>query len=256
MRAPFPPKEASWERLSARIGVDEPVSQKNLRPLWIGIAASIALAIGFFSLFSTSDVAVVTQLAEHQVHILPDGSTVTLNADTRLSYNEDTFDVDRTLTLDGEAFFEVKKGSSFKVITDQGSITVLGTSFNVCDRDQFFEVACVTGRVRVEDGQQDVILTSGLATNNKTGAIAEAFSETGTDAWRTGTYSYVADELEFVLEEVERQFGVNLKMPDLSGRLFTGEFDSEDIETTLTLICEPMGLDYSMDEETRVITIK
>ena len=256
MRAPFPSKEASWERLSARIGADEHVSQKSLRPLWIGIAASIALAVGFFSIFSSSEVALATQLAEHQVHVLPDGSTVTLNADTRLSYDENSFDEDRTLTLDGEAFFEVKKGSSFKVSTDQGTVTVLGTSFNVCDRAQFFEVTCVTGKVAVDDGQQQIVLTPGLATNNKTGGITEAFAETGTDAWRTGAYFYVADDLAFVLEEVERQFGVDLKMPDLSGRLFTGEFNSEDIETTLTLICGPMGLDYSMDEETRVITIK
>jgi len=255
MRAPFPSKEASWERLSARLGEGES-SKRSLRPLWIGAAASIALAIGVFSLFNSQEVLITSDIAEHQEHVLPDGSVVSLNASSSLKYDASSFEEDRLLELDGEAFFEVEKGSSFKVVTDQGTVTVLGTSFNVCDRREFFEVTCMTGKVAVAKGNDNVILTPGLATNNMHGSLSSAFSEKGTDGWRQGNYSFMEDNLEFVLEEVERQFGMNMKMPDLSGRLFTGEFDIKDLETTLTVICEPMGLDYTIDEKTKVITIK
>jgi ferric-dicitrate binding protein FerR (iron transport regulator) len=256
MRAPFPSKEASWERLSARIGESEITSGRNLRPAWIGIAASIALAIGFFTFFSSSPVEVSTQLAEHSVHVLPDGSTVTLNADSRLKYDAKTFEDERMLELSGEGFFEVKKGSSFKVQTNQGTVTVLGTSFNVFDRSELFEVTCETGKVAVESGVDKVILTPGLKANNSTGALIEGQRDVVSNAWIAGSYAFVEDNLETVLEEVERQFAVDISIPDLSGRLFTGEFDSKDLETTLTVICEPMGLNYSIDGESIVITIK
>lgn len=256
MRAPFGPKEASWERLSSRIGIEVGAKDRSLRPVWIGVAASIVFAIGLFTLFSNQDVNITAEAAEHVEHILPDGSIIILNANSLLSYDAGSFESDRTLNLDGEAFFEVKKGSSFKVQTDQGVITVLGTSFNVCDRADFFEVTCKTGKVAVNTDTENIILTPGLATNNASGSLSEAFSEENTDGWRYGEYSFVEDDLEFVLEEVERQFAMDMKLPDLSGRLFTGEFDSKDLETTLTVICEPMGLNYSIDEETIVITIK
>ncbi len=256
MRAPFAPKEASWERLSSRLGVEENISKRSLRPAWIGIAASIALAIGLFTLFASQGVEISTRTAEHVEHVLPDGSIVTLNASSVLSYEAGSFETDRMLSLDGEAFFEVQKGSSFKVQTDQGVVTVLGTSFNVCDREDFFEVTCKTGKVAVENGRENITLTPGQATNNLSGSLSAAFSEEHTDGWIHGQYSFVEDDLGFVLKEVERQFAVDMRLPDLSGRIFTGEFDSKDLETTLTVICEPMGLDYRIDEEIIVITIK
>jgi len=256
MRAPFPSKEASWERLSTRIGESESTSRRNFRPAWIGIAASIALAIGFFTLFSSSPVEVSTQLAEHIVHVLPDGSSVTLNADSRLSYDAKTFEDQRILELSGEAFFEVEKGSSFKVQTQQGTVTVLGTSFNVFDRDALFAVTCETGKVAVESGTDKVILSPGLKADNSKGALTEELRDVASNAWIMGSYAFVENNFEAVLEEVERQFAVDISNPDLSGRLFTGEFDSKDLETTLTVICEPMGLDYSIDGESIVITIK
>lgn len=257
MRAPFASKEASWDRLMTRIEVQDQGPRRSKRWAWTGIAAGVALAMGVYTMLDGgADMNVATGLAEHQVHTLPDGSVVTLNAQSSLQYNADDFATDRSLVLDGEAFFQVEKGSSFAVETDKGTVTVLGTSFNVHDRGELLEVTCMTGRVAVDDGESRVVLTPGLACNNEQGRLSEAFAEADTHGWMSGSYNYEEENLTAVLEEVERQFGMEMQLPDLSGRLYTGEFDSQDLETTLTVICGPMGLDYSIAGQTVMITLK
>src|SRR5690606_10369715 len=75
----------------------------------------------------------VTGRGENTEIILPDGSTVLLNADSRLSWNRDFTDSLREIHLTGEAFFEVVRDTlrPFVVHTGDMDVTVLGTTFNV-----------------------------------------------------------------------------------------------------------------------------
>lgn len=65
--------------------------------------------------------------------IMPDGTSIWLNADTRLKYSAEFGNSTRDVFLDGEAYFKVEKNAElpFRVITSDISITALGTSFNV-----------------------------------------------------------------------------------------------------------------------------
>ena len=69
--------------------------------------------------------------------LLPDGSAVTLNANSKLQYYTHSA---RKVWLEGEAFFEVKKipetAEPFQVVTNDLTITVLGTTFNVNSRNE------------------------------------------------------------------------------------------------------------------------
>lgn len=63
---------------------------------------------------------------------LPDGSTVWLNADSRLSYSESFGRKNRNVRLEGEGYFEVEHGEHpFVVQTDSAQIKVLGTKFDI-----------------------------------------------------------------------------------------------------------------------------
>lgn len=258
MRAPFPSKDASWDRLMNSIEMNEAASASpSHRYTLVAAAASVLFIIGLL-FFMTSDVErVSTQLAEHRTIELPDGSTVHLNAGSYIEFDEDDFIETRELELDGEAFFKVQKGSSFDVITDQGTVRVLGTSFNVCDRADFFEVTCETGKVSVSHEGEEVILTPGLATHNKRGKLAPAFSANVASDWIKGSFDFEDETLDFVFEELERQFAVDVISTGLEQRSFTGEFDSSDLETALTVICQPMGLEYQIKDNSQiVITLK
>ncbi|NND93829.1 MAG: hypothetical protein HKN45_03135 [Flavobacteriales bacterium] len=254
MRAPFPSKDASWERLMHRIEAKEVRKEKKSnRFTYIAAVASIALITALVFVLSTDLKRVDTQLAEHKVIELPDGSTVSLNADSYIEFNETDFMDLREIHLDGEAFFQVKKGSKFDVITDKGTVSVLGTSFNVCDRSDFLEVTCETGKVGVRHAGAEIILTPGTATITKNGILMPAFKAEKASDWIRGSFDFQDDELAFVFDELERQFGVDVKANDIEGRYFTGQFNSTDLEAALTVICQPMGLDYAINEDLEIV---
>lgn len=258
MRAPFPSKEESWNRLMLRIEAEAPVRQKSSWKRFLApVAAGLAITIGLFVFNDSAPTQIETLASQVETVRLPDGSVVTLGAMSSLSYDADDFLSSRTLELDGEAFFQVQKGSRFQVQTDQGTIAVLGTSFNILDRKELLEVSCETGKVSVTDDNGSVILTPGKATDNKAGQLSDPYASSGAQDWIKGLFDFQEDDLSFVFDEIERQFGVSIQRPQMDGMLFTGEFDSSDLETALTVICQPMGMEYQVNDNSQiVVTLK
>lgn len=129
--------EASVHRLNQRMS-QKPVLTLHHRK-WlraIAIAASILLLAGAYALYQFKE----TNQARHIVKtskmsksnmVLPDGTKVWLNADTKISYS--LGNNGREVELDGEAYFDVVKDKNhpFIVHTKAIDIKVLGTAFNV-----------------------------------------------------------------------------------------------------------------------------
>jgi len=223
-------------------------------PKLLAVAASVVIIMGIFLTINRTDSLTETTLAQqHRTVTLPDGSTVKLNASSTVVFDEEWAD-ERSIHLDGEAFFDVKKGSRFQVITDNGTVEVLGTSFNVFSREDDFKVACKTGKVRVSSDTKQVILTPNLATLKSSDGLVEPFSTLSQDDWTRGYFAFDDEPLENVFEELERQFGVTVLAKDSEKGRFTGEFSAEDLDTALRVICGPMDMDYRVDEQTVTIS--
>lgn len=95
---------------------------------------------------------------------LPDGTRVWLNENSEIEYPKNFTGKERTITLKGEAFFEVKRDPSHPFVISSGAIktTVLGTSFNIkAYADKQPEVNVRTGKVKVESLQNTVLLERG-----------------------------------------------------------------------------------------------
>jgi ferric-dicitrate binding protein FerR (iron transport regulator) len=91
----------------------------KLFPKWsYAVAASIVLFIGYITFFNNT-IKNTTDYGEQLAITLPDNSEVVLNAKSTITYNKKDWENNRTLTLNGEAFFKVNKGSSFTVKTKQ-----------------------------------------------------------------------------------------------------------------------------------------
>lgn len=231
-------------KISSKIGM-------RIAP-WLGLAAGL-LALVYFTVGLSSEMTINTSLAQTESITLPDGSTVELNAGSSLSYDKNAFVKERTLKLDGEAFFTVEKGSSFKVLTSNGSIEVLGTSFNVFTRDSQLEVQCLTGKVAVLANEQKTILAHNQqveimqnGTHEKTNIERLIRSD-----WRKGLYRYEDDNFGAIAEDIERQWGVELILDkDIEVLKFTGSFNSEKLELALSEVCWPLDLDYKIEGKT------
>ncbi|MEP0986774.1 FecR domain-containing protein [Ekhidna sp.] len=246
-------KEDIWNNIESEIN-----ESKASIPIWtyLSIAASIALIVTFVFIFSSNDPIVPKQLsfsttpAESKTIDLPDGSQVILNASSTISYMDQW---DRAVTLDGEAFFEVVKGGKFSVITNIGSVEVLGTSFNVYSRDSTFEVACKTGKIKVQIPSKSLEepLTPGQTIRLETDTVKRSSLDTElVGKWQAGEFYFSEQRLSNVLKEVERQFNVSINLPDTTDTIFDGYFTNKDIDSALEMVCLPLGLTYEKTGQT------
>lgn len=256
-------KEAAWESLQQKIDLKDSQQSRKVVPMWkrlaipLAAAASIALLLWVVLAPNTQMVNHVTFAGEHTSVDLPDGSTAVLNAASEIQYDKNNWEEQREVTLLGEAFFEVKKGSSFQVKTQRGEVEVLGTSFNVFQRGDELEVACYSGEVAVECELGKEKLTTGKMVKSSGESMELITFEPETGDWRTGHYSFEGVSLDRVLDEVALQYNMDIKYGDLSDRTFYGSFTvtEENDEETLAIICKAMGMEYDF-VDSRTVVVK
>jgi transmembrane sensor len=218
-------------------------------------AASLIMILGLWFMFRPGYTDKVIALrGSHLEHSLPDGSMVSINADSRLAYDQKHFGEERKVGLTGEAFFSVVKGSRFVVSTKHGDVAVLGTSFNVYARDEYFKVSCITGRVRVTSSGSTAEISPGENAELENGqlVVSGAKDTQASTGWIRGEFIYDNSPLNQVLNEIERQFNIKFVAGDLDGRYFTGAFTNKDLKNALDIVCIPMGLTYVVGEKGKV----
>jgi len=251
MEAPeFNADQAFQKLMDERIGAAPKVVALHPYKKFLRVAAAIAILLtGSYFYVSTLDESVSTQLAERTEVVLPDNSEILLNADSRISYSEKNWDEERNVTLKGEAFFKVAKGKKFTVSTDHGTVAVLGTQFNVENRKGFFEVTCFEGLVRVAYNNKETQLPAGNSFVVIGGQIMDApIPNTTQPTWVNNESSFERIPLEFVLNELERQFNIKVKTQNVDKNLlFTGTFSNTDLNMALKSIGTPSQMNYKLE---------
>lgn len=146
--------------------------------------------------------------------ILPDGSTVMLNAMSSLEFPTQFSEQTRRVKLQGEAFFEVTHNAAqpFIVENEQQSIRVLGTKFNIKSYDNNKIItSLVEGKVEVATAKGKVILLPGEQAINHAGELdhIKIFSKTNTD-WKEGRLSFESEPLSEIMSKVARWYRVDV----------------------------------------------
>ena len=252
--------EEAWNAFQSRLSElpqTTPVIPLWRRPAVVGIAASLLLIFCVWFFWGAAPVEVYSPVASQVDYQLPDQTSIKLNADSKISFTSRGFKKDRLVKLQGEAFFQVQKGTPFIVESEYGEIKVLGTSFNVYARPDKFEVACATGKVQVTvPGQQPVTLEAGMATKF-TGddlIVSTSFADERLLDWQKGDFYFKDIHLPVVLEELQRQLGVTIiTNTPVEGMIYTGFFNKDNQDTALQSVLEPMGLKYQISGDTVVI---
>lgn len=226
-----------------------------LKPL-IAVAAAVAVLFSVYYSFMLQGTEISTLASQKQEITLPDNSNVSLNALSSLAYNENKWDNQRSVELEGEAFFKVEKGSTFQVKTETGVVTVVGTQFTVKDRDELFEVVCYEGAVRVHHNGQSVLLKEGDRYIKMDGIVASKTKVMQSNpSWITNISTFKSMPYSAVIAEFERQYGVEISAEDIDSKeLFTGSFIHNDIDIALKSITLPLNLEYTRTN--RMITLK
>ncbi len=240
--------------LMSSIKKEQRTQQSWFKP-FLKIAALLAICFSIYYYTTTIDTTVTTQLAQKTEVSLPDTSSVSLNAKSYLVYNKKSWHNNRTVTLKGEAFFKVAKGSSFNVVTDTGKVTVYGTEFNVIQRHNYFEVICYEGLVGVTYNSQETKLKPGDSFLILDGKIIAKEKETRqSPSWLNNESEFKSIPFKQVIKEFERQYDVAITLKDIdSTKLFTGKFTHNDIDIALKSIAVPLNLMYLKDNKSIVL---
>ncbi len=201
---------------------------------------------------------VTTSHGGYKTVVLPDGSSITLNAESSLSYPEKFTDTSREVTLEGEAFFDIQRDVTkpFIVHTKHLKVRVLGTSFNVKSyaKDDKIETTLVTGKVEViqEETKRPIILTpSQRATFNKekNGIEIDKVDSKRIVAWKQGKLIFDKTSLKQVVLDLNRKYNVDfiIESDSLLHYKYTGEFDNLSLEEVLKLLKISSSINYKYE---------
>lgn len=249
-------KELVWQSILEKLE-DRPEARIiSLSRLMLRVAASIIILVAVGTsiwIWGFGEVSIYSPKGQHISCMLPDSSSIQLNADTRISYNKVLWTIKRKVKISGEALFKVKKGKRFDVVADLATTSVLGTTFDVYARNGKVKVSCLEGRVSVRNNSSNhkVILTAGLHTSTNLTQIAKPSNIVKYDdiTWTYGEFYFTNTPFSEVIKEVERQFNVQINCENADNRYYTGYFNNKDLNDALRLICIPMEVNYIINEK-------
>ena len=232
-----------------------PVKKLNGLHSLLRIASVLVVAFGIYFTFFYNNLTHIETLASEKTTIeLPDRSQVTLNAHSHIEYSQRKWDDKRSLKLIGEAFFKVAKGKQFDVITSDGIVTVVGTEFNVKQREDYFEVVCYEGIVRVSSDTIVRQLVAGDTYEVIKGRFLQGKTKTLEPLWTKNISSFEGISFDEVIFELERQYNIKVSLKNVNvDRLFSGGFTHNNLDEALISITQPMNLTYELNSSNRVI---
>lgn len=211
----------------------------------------------------------VSTLAETRTVSLPDGTSVTLNHYSTLTYPERFKSDNREVELNGEAYFEVSKDKKhpFIVQTEAVDVRVLGTQFNVdAYRDSpDVRTTLLTGSVAVSNksnSEHMILKPNEIAIYNKVEKkLTRKLLEDATDeiSWRHGEFIFDDVPLRDIARELSNSFGTTIQItdPTLQSYRISARFrNGEDLETILSVLQDAGYFNYSHNDKQITITAK
>lgn len=207
-----------------------------------------------------TDLPITDSISLHQLDIprggeykmiLADGTKVWLNSQSGIQFPGAFGNNSREITVYGEVYLEVTRDEDrpFRVIAGAGKVEVLGTKFgiSVYPSDQIWETTLVQGSVRVNYGQQTMVLSPGRQAFVVQDKLKEQSVDTDKElAWTMGEFVFEHDRLEDVVKRLSRWYDVEFLFghEDLKSYVFTGEVSRDN------------GIDHILDLMERMNVVR
>lgn len=274
-------RKSVWQEIQQNIatqpGRSKKHSPKGKKRVWPGKFSKVAAAVALLVMVSAvwwlpalnHSLSVATDLPGQAVPMLekqtlpgsklnlklPDGTTIKLNAGSKLRFPEHFTGKIREVYLEGEAFFNVAHDPSRPFIIHAGKIEtrVLGTSFNVKAHDSLVQVVVVTGKVSVthkQSGDIVVLPPNRMATCN-TGQEEITASKADPEllAWKEGVIVFDRASFNEIESRLANWFGVTFEIKKdvkLPGG-FTARFNKQSLENILESISWAGKFNYRIE---------
>lgn len=271
--------DQAFERFRKRTGLDQSGRQSYKWYRTWSVAAVAIVLLGLITVTAYwqgsrqiqsnfSDIVVEAPLGSKTKLTLPDGSTVWLNAGSKMVYSQGFGVSDRKLAFQGEGYFEVEKNDKmpFLIQTNDVNVTVVGTKFNFRNypEDEEAVVELLEGKVALENQLKKEALRylspeEKMVLHKATGEmdITSAKVKEAT-LWTENILLFDEDLLPDIVRELERSYHVQIEIDneDLKQARFYGQFNQleQNIYDVLDMLSETGKLKYH--EEGKVIYLK
>lgn len=237
-------------------------NQIRLIPLWLKIAAVfsgvIVIALFYYSSGKKDFITISSKYAETKNIVLPDGSKVTLNANSSIKYADNWNTEHREVWLKGEGFFKIKHAEiagkapvKFIVHASEVNVEVVGTQFNINSKDdRKTKVLLTSGKIRLS-----VIQNNGKAVNMSPDDLFDYDSETKIYSvtkvkpdtyvsWIDHKYIFEKAPLEEVCKELQRYYGKEVMITDekIRKQHLSGILELQNEETLIQTLSALLGV--------------
>ncbi len=204
-----------------------------------------------------------TQHDQHRLVTLSDGTKIRLNSNSEIEVPNPFADDNRTVTLHGEAWFDVAHDENrpFHIEAGQAKIEVLGTEFNVKMDDIAgnVQVAVAEGRVSLnnsnrENGSSAILTENTYAVYNidSREILIEHTPVENYMSWISGKLYFYNEPLWVVSRYIERLYNVSFQFDQesLKNLPLSTNMARENLSDVLNIIAQTLGIDYTLDNNT------
>lgn len=257
----LPDKEKAWDRFSQHIET-VPVKRPYRAVLAaMFLVAMVIIAVAVFYLGKGGNAIQYATTADNVKAIsLTDFSQVKLNEDSKLILDKDFNGSERAVSMVGEAFFDIahNKEKPFIIHVELGSITVLGTQFNVNAHNGADSVVIIvkSGKVAFEPKNSKkpfiIVANEELNYNVKTKtAVVKPATGYNAGAWFDKNIKYDGTPVSEVIDQLSQIYDVKYEVENknILACKFTGNFNNTELKEIHKIIAKTLGLQIVKTED-------
>lgn len=242
----------------------------------IALAATLLIVMGLFLFFVEQPVAqkkisragtvpglLVVQNGSSILkrQLLPDGTVIWLNPNSKITYAKKFAENGlREVSLNGEAFFDVKRDPlhPFFIKTGNVNVRVLGTSFNIkaYEKADKAEISVITGKVLVyldqdidkKNNHKVFLLPNQKATYLKRTSNFYKERDFTLKMWERDSFTFDDTPLREVIKILEKQFSIEIQVinPEINKYTLKADFNNQNLPNILELLSKSMDISYQI----------
>ncbi|WP_341835316.1 FecR domain-containing protein [Chitinophaga pollutisoli] len=194
--------------------------------------------------------------------ILPDGSSVWLNAASTLRFPTAFTGGERVVELKGEAYFEIAKNAKmpFRVKVREMSVQVLGTHFNVMayDDESSIRTTLLEGAVKVNQGAHTLEMRPGQQVSAHPAgnmSIQDGVDVEEVVAWKNGYFHFNHESLQGVMRQIGRWYDAEISYEgEIPDREFGGKIARGSSVKDVLKILELSNVRYRIEGKKIIVT--
>lgn len=212
----------------------------------------------------TPQTCITTQAGEVKNIVLPDGTAVTINSLSKMTFPDEFLSSERRVTLEGEAYFDVIRNEKqpFIVCTPNFDINVLGTEFNIkayeTDETQAVNVSDGVVEMKIKDASFKLVKDDYVGFNTNTHAIYKEKGYHLTSNWKTGGLSFNKTPIRDVARDLERLYDCTIIFDGTMefNNIISGQHPNPSLTSVLESIEITTKIKYKYTEPNKILLYK